>query len=140
MPIAIQTAAGRAIPVLPNLSHPGETILATKGVVGYSLPVDPNLDVEALYVKVLADMGKSTYPTVYNLSEPVMMPHSESGTATPEEAGDNGAEALVTRRSGRVLHSSDSARHVIAKAQEKLASNPVASISASEVSIELPLQ
>ncbi|GMH45130.1 hypothetical protein BSKO_13087 [Bryopsis sp. KO-2023] len=55
---ASQTSAGRAVPVLPDLSHPGDTVLANRSVLGYSLPIETMADLEQLYVKILGDIGK----------------------------------------------------------------------------------
>lgn len=61
-----QLNANRPIPILPDLSTPGESIMVSKGSVGYSLPVKNIPDIENIYVKVISDIGKAVHSILYD--------------------------------------------------------------------------
>ena len=60
-----QTNAGRPIPVIPDISLSGDTIYGSRHSVGSSLPVTHVAELETLYLKVLADLGKTVHPAIY---------------------------------------------------------------------------
>lgn len=60
-----QTNACRPIPVLADLTLSGDTIYGSKHPAGSNLPVVHVPELEQLYLRVLADLGKMVHPAIY---------------------------------------------------------------------------
>lgn len=137
----LQIAACRPIPILPDLSHPGDTILADSKTLGYSLPTQIVPELETLYVRILGEIAKYAYRMICNDSGEVQ----DMGYAGEDGEGysgmyssDDEGGGLTSRPSSRggVLSSKAGSRSAVRSSVKGKIGNgqPFSEYSINEVS------